>query len=356
MIEEQQTAQSMTLANESLCASDSLAAAILDSLTANIALLDPTGTIIMANAAWRRFANDNQCSDRAYYLGANYFAICEDAVRRDSDATAAAALDGIRAVMHHGQDFFTLEYPCHSPAEKRWFRLRVTRLSLHRLMGCVVAHEDITMEKMAEEALREVERKLRESLEREQVLARTDGLTNLINRRHFLELAEHECAVARRYGLPLAMVLFDVDGFKAVNDSLGHQAGDEILKEVARRAGEELRSADVLARYGGEEFIVLAPETAAGMAAVVAERIRRRIAGKGIDTTTGSATVTISAGVGEIQSNTDTVEDLVRRADRALYDAKGMGRNRTVIHDVSGCATARYRGATTAPASSPGVP
>ena len=335
MSSEQQTRpsdQTLAHANENVCARGSLADAILDSLTANVALVDSTGVIITANAAWRRFANDNRCSDRAYYIGANYLAVCDDAVRRDGDLTAAAALNGIRGVLRHQQDSFTLEYPCHSPGEQRWFRLRATRLSLDRLTACVVAHEDITTEKIAEEALREAERQLRESLEREQVLARTDGLTGLINRRHFLELAEHECAVAQRYGQPLAAVLFDIDGFKKINDSLGHLAGDKILKEVARRAGEQLRSADVLARYGGEEFIVLVPEGTAQSALVVAERIRKGIAEEDIHTIAGTVAVSISAGVGEIQSNSDTLEDLIRRADQALYDAKGKGRNCTVVH------------------------
>jgi diguanylate cyclase (GGDEF)-like protein len=336
MSDELQTVTSnpaLAQASENACASDSLAAAILDSLTANVALVESTGVIITANAAWKRFAIDNRCSDRAYYIGANYFAICEDAVRRDGDLTAAAALNGIRGVLRHEQDSFTLEYPCHSPGEKRWFRLRATRLSLDRPTACVVSHEDITTEKIAEEALRETERQLRESLEREQVLARTDGLTGLINRRHFRELAEQECAVARRYGQPLAAVLFDIDGFKKINDSLGHLAGDEILKNVARRAREQLRSADVLARYGGEEFIVLVPGSTAQSAAVLAERIRIGIADI---TIAGTVAVTISAGVGEIRSNSDTLEDLIRRADRALYDAKETGRNRTVVHHGNG--------------------
>lgn len=317
------------------CASGSLANAILDSLTANVALVDSTGIIITANAAWKRFAHDNRCSDRSCYVGANYFAVCEDAVRRNGDPTAAAALNGIRGVLRGERDSMTLEYPCHSPAKKRWFRLRATRLSLDTLTACVVAHEDITTEKIAEEALREAERQLRESLQRERALARTDGLTGLINRRHFVELAEHECAVARRYGQPLALMLFDIDGFKTINDALGHLAGDEILKEVARRAGEEVRSADVLARYGGDEFIALIPGSSAQSAAVVAERIRKRVAGEGIPTTAGRAAVTISAGVGQLLSSADTLEDLIRRADHALYDAKGQGRNRTVVHDHS---------------------
>jgi len=332
---EQQAASSdqiVAQANEKVCASGSLAEAILDSLTANVALMDSTGVIITANAAWKRFADANQCADRAYYIGANYLAICEVAVRRDGDLTAAAALNGIRGVLRREQDSFTLEYPCHSPAEKRWFRLRATRLSLDTVTACVVSHENITAEKIAEESLRETQRQLLESLERERVLARTDGLTELINRRHFLELAEHEFAVARRYGLPLAVVLFDIDGFKNINDSLGHLAGDEILQAVARRASRELRSADLLARYGGEEFIVLAPESTAQSAVVLAERIRKAVAEEGIDTTAGTAAVTVSAGVGEVRSNSDTLADLVRRADRALYDAKGAGRNCTIVH------------------------
>jgi diguanylate cyclase (GGDEF)-like protein len=313
------------------CADDSLAAAILDSLTANVALVDSAGIILTANAAWKRFANENGSGDRAHYIGANYLAICEDAVRRNCDPVAAAALNGVRGVLRREHAAFTLEYPCHSTAQKRWFRLRATRLSLDGFTGCVVAHEDITTEKLSEEALRKAERQLRESLERERLLARTDGLTGLVNRRHFLELAEHELAVARRYALPLAIVLLDVDGFKAINDTLGHLAGDEILKTVARRANEQLRSADVLARYGGEEFIVLVPESTVQSAAVLAERIRIEIAEKDIATTSGRASVTISAGVAEIKSDTDTLEELIGCADQALYDAKSKGRNRTVV-------------------------
>lgn len=330
--------RALAKANDNVCADSSLAEAILDSLTANVAVVDSTGVIITANAAWKRFANDNRCGDRAHYVGANYFAICEDAVRRDGDRQAAAALTGIRAVLRHERDSFTLEYPCHSPAEKRWFRLRATRLSVAGLAACVVAHENVTTEKIAEQALREAERQLRESLERERLLARTDELTGLVNRRHFLELAEHECAVARRYGLRLAVVLFDIDGFKKMNDSHGHLAGDEILKDVARRAGEQVRSADVLARYGGEEFIVLVPESTAQSAAVIAERIRKGVAERAFHTSAGTAAVTISAGVSEMQSNSDTLEDLIRRADRALYDAKGAGRNCIVVHGWRGSA------------------
>lgn len=324
--------QALRKAKDKHCADRALAQHILDSLAVSVVLVDSTGVILTANAAWKKFANDNGCGDRAHYIGSNYFAICEDAVRRDEDSTAAAALTGIHAVLRQAQDAFTLEYPCHSPTERRWFRLRATRLSAQGLTACVLAHENITPEKIAEEAIHEAERQLRESLERERLLARTDELTGLINRRHFLELAEHECAVARRYGRPLAVVLFDIDGFKKMNDSLGHQGGDEILRVVARRACSQVRSADVLARYGGEEFIVLVPDSTAESAAVIAERIREGIGASVIQTRVGTAYVTISVGVAEMQSKSDSLEDLIRCADRALYHAKDAGRNRTVVH------------------------
>ncbi len=336
MSHEQQQAASperiLAQALEECRAGGSLAAAILDSLTANVALVDCAGTILAANAAWKRFAGDNGCGDPAHCLEASYFGICEDAIRRDGDLTAAAALQGIRAVLRRERDSFTLEYPCHSPSKQRWFRLHATRLSVEGLTACVIAHEDITPEKMAEEELRRTERQLRESLLRERILARTDGLTGLINRRHFLELAEHEIAVSQRYGQPLAMVLFDVDGFKKINDSLGHPAGDEVLRAVARRAGQQLRAADLLARYGGEEFIILVPESGARSAAVLAERIRNAMEEEGVDTPGGVAAVAVSAGVSELETDSDTVEDLIRRADRALYDAKAKGRNCIVVH------------------------
>ena len=183
----------------------------------------------------------------------------------------------------------------------------------------------------SEASLEIANRELREALAREQLMARTDGLTGVNNRRHFLEVAAHEWAVAQRYGLPLAMMLFDVDRFKLINDTAGHQMGDEILKRVARAASERLRAADVLGRYGGEEFIALFPGSTAQEAAVVAERIREAIAADGIETRGVLISATISAGLAGASSGPDTLEQLIRRADRALYDAKAKGRNCVVV-------------------------
>lgn len=184
----------------------------------------------------------------------------------------------------------------------------------------------------ASEARLEVaNRELREALAREQLMARTDVLTGLHNRRYFFEVAAQEWAVAQRYRLPLALMLFDIDRFKEINDTVGHQMGDEILKRVALAAAERLRVADVLARYGGEEFIILLPGSTAQQAAVAAECIREAIAADRIETRTASLAATISVGLAEARPDQDTLDQLIQRADRALYRAKAKGRNCTEV-------------------------
>ena len=137
--------------------------------------------------------------------------------------------------------------------------------------------------------------------------------------------------VSARDDRPLAVMLFDIDHFKQINDSVGHQMGDEILKRVARVGSEHLRAADIIARYGGEEFIVLLPGSTAKQSAVVADRIREAIAADAIETPAARVGATISVGLAEALPDRDTLEQLIRRADRALYEAKGKGRNCTVV-------------------------
>lgn len=159
------------------------------------------------------------------------------------------------------------------------------------------------------------------------------------NRRHFLELATHECAVAQRYGQPLSFLLFDIDRFKHINDTLGHQAGDEALRHVARIAGEHRRASDILARYGGDEFVLLLPESTAEQAFTVAERLRETVFAEPIQAPSGEVFLTISEGIAEFGSAGDTLEQLICRADQALYAAKARGRNCTVLEsslDASG--------------------
>lgn len=185
---------------------------------------------------------------------------------------------------------------------------------------------------------KETEVALRKSEEALRVQAITDPLTGLYNRRHFAELADVEILKALRYSRALAIVMFDIDFFKRVNDNYGHASGDAVLKMVARTTKETLRASDISARYGGEEFVVLLPETTLAQAAEVADRVRRRIADSTVQTEECPITVTVSFGVSGFvgENNPATTETilskLVANADQALYASKNAGRNRVTVY------------------------
>ncbi|QGG96580.1 GGDEF domain-containing protein [Actinomarinicola tropica] len=169
---------------------------------------------------------------------------------------------------------------------------------------------------------------LQESL-REQAVR--DPLTGLFNRRYLLESLAGELSRCQRDDVPLALVLVDVDHFKVVNDTLGHEAGDGILIAIAELLRHRIREGDVACRYGGEEFVVVLPGTTLDVAAERADRWRKDLIGAvspdGVDP------VTISVGVAAAPGHGTTPRDLVRAADQAMYAAKAAGRDRVVIAD-----------------------
>ncbi|MBI3926928.1 MAG: diguanylate cyclase [Armatimonadetes bacterium] len=165
-------------------------------------------------------------------------------------------------------------------------------------------------------------------------LATIDELTQVANRRSFFDHAERELKRARRYDHPMAAIMIDIDHFKSFNDRYGHAIGDEVLREVARRSGESLRTVDLLARYGGEEFAVLLPQTALSGAVTVAERLRRAIAERPLESVAGPLELTISLGVAEREAPED-ISALLNRADGALYAAKSGGRNRVCTAETT---------------------
>jgi two-component system cell cycle response regulator len=174
--------------------------------------------------------------------------------------------------------------------------------------------------------------RLRDNVQMSMELAITDPLTGLYNRRymesHVTSLVEQ--ALAR--GKPLALLVVDIDYFKAVNDVHGHDAGDDVLREFATRVKKSIRGIDLACRHGGEEFVIVMPETDMAVAAIVAERIRRRIAGEPFSIRAGAAAldVTISVGIAALAGVADTAAQILKRADQALYRAKRDGRNRVV--------------------------
>ncbi len=178
-------------------------------------------------------------------------------------------------------------------------------------------------------ALDLVDRKTGELRARERQLQRlavTDELTGLSNRRHLEDEIGREAGRLQRYGTPTSLIMLDLDHFKQVNDSLGHQAGDRLLREVALLLTERTRETDVCGRWGGEEFMVLCPATGLDQALHLAEALRLAIAGMPCSV---PVTVTASFGVTELRQD-DSVESLHRRVDRLLYQAKDAGRNRVV--------------------------
>ena len=169
-------------------------------------------------------------------------------------------------------------------------------------------------------------RKLEQELEHQ---ARTDFLTGIPNRRHFLDLAELELARAHRYGRPFSMLMLDLDLFKNVNDRYGHRVGDLTLQKVVEVCGQILREVDVIGRLGGEEFGIMLPETDAEQAMQVADRVRQAIAVASVDLPQGgSVGVTTSIGVATYTDADTGVDGVLSRADRALYQAKRLGRDR----------------------------
>ncbi|MCF6303416.1 MAG: diguanylate cyclase, partial [Devosiaceae bacterium] len=173
---------------------------------------------------------------------------------------------------------------------------------------------------------------LRESVNNTMAMAVIDGLTGLYNRRYFERHSALMLEKAVEQGRDLALIMLDIDHFKPVNDTYGHSAGDEVLKEFALRVQRSIRGVDLACRYGGEEFVVLMPDAGQAQAQNIAERIRRSISDTSFDISNQtSIDITVSLGVALNNRLGDTPEALLKRADMALYRAKNEGRDRVVF-------------------------
>jgi diguanylate cyclase (GGDEF)-like protein len=166
--------------------------------------------------------------------------------------------------------------------------------------------------------------------------ATIDQLTGVNNRRGFNEQTTIEVHRFLRYRRPMALIAADIDHFKSVNDTFGHEAGDAVLKAVAAVLTSQMRPTDVLARMGGEEFAVILPETSLEAAAAVAERLRRSVAGLQIQHQSKTITVTSSFGVAAVQPDSPGIDSAMDIADKQLYLAKQAGRNRVMWESAAG--------------------
>ena len=327
-------------AEQAMIESERFASATVDALTAQIAILDADGTIIAVNRAWREFADANAVGDdvskdfKTVAEGVNYLQATESATGPCAgDAAAVAA--GIRSVLRGERETFSLEYPCHSPTEQRWFVARVSRFAGDGPTRVVVAHEDVTVRRLAEERLRH------DSLH--------DALTGLPNRLLFHDRVGRCLQRAKRDpGYHFAVLFLDLDRFKIVNDSLGHAAGDKLLTTVAERLSACLREVDsvtrpnadtgdalepVVARMGGDEFTILLDGLREpGDVARVAERILKAVC-RPVEFTGQQIMTTVSIGIVAGGSHYASYEEVLRDADVSMYKAKEAGKNRYVIFD-----------------------
>jgi diguanylate cyclase (GGDEF)-like protein len=158
-----------------------------------------------------------------------------------------------------------------------------------------------------------------------------DALTGCFNRAYALQTLDAEVHRVRRTGLPLSVVMFDVDHFKAVNDRFGHLCGDELLASVGAQLSRSMRSTDVRCRYAGDEFLIILPDTPAAGALQVAESLRQSVGRLIVASAPGHPPITISVGVAEVGADETDAKSFLRRADEALYRAKRGGRNRVCV-------------------------
>ena len=206
--------------------------------------------------------------------------------------------------------------------------------------------ETQTRTKDLSRANRELRRAVREIAEKNRALttlneslriqSTTDPLTGLYNRREFLNRIRTEWGRFRRYGRPLGMIMLDIDHFKRINDTYGHECGDVVLRSLGRLIAQHKRAQDLCCRYGGEEFVVLLTETTLDAAFHVAEEMRRRIGSHPFEYDDQPIQVRVSLGVsGAAEQNPADVEAFINLADKAMYRAKREGRDRTVVLDAA---------------------
>jgi diguanylate cyclase (GGDEF)-like protein/PAS domain S-box-containing protein len=225
---------------------------------------------------------------------------------------------------------------------QRYLDLRVTPLydRDRRLNGRLMVFRDVTKRKLDEKTLRYVNERLQaqlieigllQSKLREQAIR--DPLTNLFNRRYLEETLDRELARAGRESYPVCVIMVDLDYFKKINDTYGHDAGDQVLKALAKTLSEQSRRGDFACRYGGEEFVIVMPNITERTAYDRARRLRRSLRSLQISYEHHKLTTTISMGIACYPQNGDTRQALLRAADRALYAAKEAGRDYILTYD-----------------------
>lgn len=284
------------------------AQSVLDSLAENIAVLDGSGVIVSVNSAWTGFPKENSGNalDRAS-VGENYLRAFREAF--GGEARLARASRTISSVLTGDREKFSIEYPCHLPHQKRWFRLSVTPLKEGgTTTGAVVSHADITRRKLAEIENRR--------------LAVIDPMTGILNRKAGLEYIQKELKIARRRKSSLTLCYIDLDNLKYVNDNFGHREGDRTIRAAVKLMKSTLRETDALCRLGGDEILIVFPDTPMDNTAPVLKRIADLIARRN-EKARIPWRLEFSYGLAECPPGGKySAEELVDIADRNMYKMK----------------------------------
>lgn len=197
------------------------------------------------------------------------------------------------------------------------------------LLARVRMHLELKYSRQKLQKLLQEQVKLVEELER---LANTDSLTGICNRRYLLMIAEQEIKRSQRYNFSFTVLLLDIDHFKKINDTYGHNIGDKVIIFMTQTVINNLRQPDCFGRFGGEEFVILLPDTDIDEGVIVAERIRHNIHHQSISVENQQVSITVSIGVASYNLGDQTIDAIIHRADQALYQAKNQGRNRVIAN------------------------
>jgi diguanylate cyclase (GGDEF)-like protein len=288
-----------------------LVVGVLDALPTPTVLIDPDGTMLLVNSAWTAAGGLLEDDRLRVGVGGNYFAVM---LSLSGDAVNRERIAALRELSAGRRKTVSADYALSTLRGRRWFHLQASRADESGRV--VVTHTDVTSRVEAQQA----------SAWR----ARHDHLTDLPNRAHLHDLIGTE--LRRRARGPVTVLFLDVDGFKDVNDSLGHEVGDHLLRELALRLTSRTRAEDTVGRLGGDEFVVLCRDCDVEGALALAERFQGTfdepftLGGRRTRLTVSIGVATASAEDADVRST-----DLVRDADLAMYAAKGAGRNRVRV-------------------------
>jgi diguanylate cyclase (GGDEF)-like protein/PAS domain S-box-containing protein len=295
---------------------------LIENMSDGVLVLDPQGRIVDINPAMENFLE----APSASFIGKN----------------VSEALNIWNESIEHLMTGLETRTELRLPnSASRYLDLRVTPLFDidQNLSGRLIIFRDVTDRKEVENDLRHamdrlqsqlIEIGLLQSQLREQAIR--DALTNLFNRRYLDETLERQLARAAREGYPLCIVMMDIDHFKDVNDTYGHEAGDTVLKELSKMVTKQSRQGDFVCRYGGEEFVLVMPNIGINIAKERADSLLRSISSLFVPFGRFNLNITVSMGVSWFPEHGETREDLLRTADKALYAAKNKGRNQAVVY------------------------